>query len=144
MIFLLYKMIFCIHVWMSSVFEMLFLIRFLVIYLLSSWDDMDVRVELLADDVWSAEYDKTGSLFVENDSFESITFERTTDFPCPWCKVVTKNENMRNKDNLESSTNRNMTFFYESSKYYIWLSPPPYGKIRKIENFQLIHFDECF
>ena len=32
--------------------------------LLSSWDDIDVGVELLADDVWEAEDDKTGFLSV--------------------------------------------------------------------------------
>ena len=32
--------------------------------LLSSWDEMDVRVELLADDVWTDEDDKTGFLIV--------------------------------------------------------------------------------
>ena len=31
---------------------------------------MDVHVELLADDVWAAEDDKTGSLSVEVDSFD--------------------------------------------------------------------------
>ena len=37
--------------WMSSVFEVLFLFWFVVMYLLSSWDEMDVCVELLAYDV---------------------------------------------------------------------------------------------
>ena len=32
--------------------------------LLSSWDDMDVPVELLVDDVWTAEDDRTGFLSV--------------------------------------------------------------------------------
>ena len=64
-----YKMIFCIHEWMSSVFEILFLFWFLLISLLSSWDDMDVPVELLSDDSWAAEYDKTGLLNVGVDCF---------------------------------------------------------------------------
>ena len=42
--------------------------------LLSSWDEMDVRVELLADDVWAAEDDKTGFLSVEVNIFESAIF----------------------------------------------------------------------
>ena len=33
-------------------------------FLLSSWDEMDVPVKLLADDAWSAEDDKTGFLNV--------------------------------------------------------------------------------
>ena len=40
--------------------------------LLSSWDEMDVCVELLADDVWTAEYDKTGFLSVVVDSFDQL------------------------------------------------------------------------
>ena len=38
---------------------------FVVMSLLSSWDDMDVHVKLLADDVWAAEDDKTGSWVLE-------------------------------------------------------------------------------
>ena len=41
-------------------------------YLLSSWYDMDVRVKLLADDVWAAEDYKTGFLSVEVDSFDRL------------------------------------------------------------------------
>ena len=39
---------------------------------------MDVCVELLADDLWADEDDKTGFLNVGMDIFESIIFERTT------------------------------------------------------------------
>ena len=38
--------------------------------LLSSWDDMDVPVDLLGYDVWADEYDKTGFLSVELDIFD--------------------------------------------------------------------------
>ena len=48
--------------------------------LVSSWDEVDVCVELLADDVWASEDDKTGFLSVEVYIFESIIFERTTKF----------------------------------------------------------------
>ena len=41
-------------------------------FLLSSWDEMDVPVELIEDDVWAAEYDKTGFLSVELDSFDLL------------------------------------------------------------------------
>ena len=37
--------------------------------LLSSRDEMDDRVKLLADDVWAAEYDKTSFLIVGVDVF---------------------------------------------------------------------------
>ena len=57
------------HECMSSVFEMLLLFWFVVMSLLSSWDDMDVPVELLADDSWAAEDDKTGLLNVGVDCF---------------------------------------------------------------------------
>ena len=55
---------------MSSVVEVLFLFLFAVISLLSSFDEMDVRVELLADDVWVAEDDKPDFLSVGVDSFD--------------------------------------------------------------------------
>ena len=40
--------------------------------LLSSWDEMNVPVELLSDDVWAAEDDKTGLLSVEVDIFDRL------------------------------------------------------------------------
>ena len=61
---------------MSSVFEVLFLFGFVVMSLLSGWDEMDVRVELLADDVWSAEDDKTGFFSFGVDSFDQLYLEK--------------------------------------------------------------------
>ena len=55
--------------------------------LLSSWDEIDVCVELLADDVQEAEDDKTGFLSVGVDSFESIIFENYQS-SCLWWKLV--------------------------------------------------------
>ena len=50
--------------------------------LLSSLYEMDVCVELLADDVWAAEDVKTGSLSVEVDSFDPLYLkERPISFP---------------------------------------------------------------
>ena len=57
---------------MSSVFEMLFLFWLLVVSLLSSWDEMDVNVKLLADDVFESDDDITGSLSVEVNSFDQL------------------------------------------------------------------------
>ena len=54
----------------SCVFEVLFLFWFEVMYLLSSWYEMDVLVELLADDIWAAEDDKAYFLSVGVDSFD--------------------------------------------------------------------------
>ena len=57
---------------MSSVFKLLFLVWFVVIYLLSSCDEMDVPVKLLADDACAAEDDKTGFLNVGVDCFSQL------------------------------------------------------------------------
>ena len=46
--------------------------------LLSSWDEMDVPVKLLAGDVWAAEDDKTGFLVVGVGISKSIIFVRTS------------------------------------------------------------------
>ena len=45
---------------MPFLIEVFFLFWFGVLSLLSSWDDMDVCVELVVYDVWGAEDDKTG------------------------------------------------------------------------------------
>ena len=65
---------------MSYVCEVLLFFWFLVMSLLSRWDDMGGGIELLADDVWSAEDDKTGFLSVKVDIFESIIFVRATNY----------------------------------------------------------------
>ena len=44
--------------------------------LLSSWDEMGVCVESLADDVWSAEDYKTGFLSVEVDSSDQLFLKK--------------------------------------------------------------------
>ena len=51
---------------------MLFLFWIVVIYLLSSWDEMDVCVKLLSDHAWSAEDDKTGFLSFWLDIFDRL------------------------------------------------------------------------
>ena len=48
------------HDWMLYVFEVLFLFLLVIMCLLSSLDNIDVRVEILADDAQEAEDDKTG------------------------------------------------------------------------------------
>ena len=49
---------------------------------LSRWDEMDVCVKLLADNVWAAEEDKTGFLSVWVDIFDQIYMkERPTSLP---------------------------------------------------------------
>ena len=48
---------------------------------------MDVGVELLADDVWASEDDKTGVLSVEVDSFDRSLL-KNDQFPCPGCTLI--------------------------------------------------------
>ena len=60
------------HECMSSIFEVLFLFWFAVLSLLSSLDEMDVCVELLADDVWASEDDKTGFFSFEVHIFDPL------------------------------------------------------------------------
>ena len=88
----------------------MFLLWFVVISLFLSLDEIDVRVELLSDDVWEAEYDKTGFFSVGVDSFDRL-FLKDKQFPCPWCKIVLKIENMVIEDKWESSTNQKIRFF---------------------------------
>ena len=57
---------------MSSVFEFLFLFWLVIICLLSSLYYIDVSVELLADNVWEAEYDKNGFFGVGVDNFDRL------------------------------------------------------------------------
>ena len=64
---------------MSSAFEVFFLFWLVVISLLSIIDEIDVRVKLLADNVWESEDDKTGFLSVGVDRFD-ILFLKMTNF----------------------------------------------------------------
>ena len=73
--------------------------------LLSSWDDMDVPVKLLADYAWAAEDDKTGFLKVNY----TCKYDQ---YPWPWCKLVPKHKNMINEDNGESWTIEKMRFVF--------------------------------
>ena len=61
----------------------------MVIYLLSSWYEIDVCVEWLADDVWEAEYDKTGFLSVGVDSFNQL-FLKKRPISLPMVQISTK------------------------------------------------------
>ena len=57
---------------MSSVFEVLFLFWFGVLSLLSSWDEMGVRVKLLAYNVWASGNDRKGLLSVGVDISDQL------------------------------------------------------------------------
>ena len=128
------------HEWMSSVFELLFLFWFIVMSLLSSLDQMDVPVIFLAYDVWAAEDNKTGFLSVWVDSFDLLYLEkRTISLLMVQISTIKK---MINEDKWESSTNRNMRFFWWIIKI-LCLVLPPLWKTRKIKKCQSTNFDEC-
>ena len=97
------------HEWMSSIFEVFFLFWLIIMCLLSSLDDIYVRVKLLVDDVWEYEDDKRGLFSVGVDSFDWL-FLKNDQFPCPWCKIVLKIKNTINEDKRESSKNRKTRF----------------------------------
>ena len=103
-------------------------------YLLSSWDEMDVCVKLLADDEWSAEDDKAGFLSVGVNIFDQLYLENDQ-FPWPWCKLVLYNKNMKNEDNWENSKNRNMRFLMNDQNI-MFIPLPPLWEKSKIENCQ--------
>ena len=60
------------HDWISSVFEVLFLFWLVIMFLLSSIGDIDVRFEWLADDVWESEDDKSAFFSFGVDSFDQL------------------------------------------------------------------------
>ena len=71
---------------------------------------MYVRFELLADNVWSVEDDKTSFLSVLVDISDQL-YLKERPISLPIVKLVLKYETIRIEDNWESSTNRNMRFF---------------------------------
>ena len=75
----------------------MFLLWLVVLSLLLSLDEIDVRFDLLADNIWEAEDYKTGFLNVGVGGLDQIFF-LNDQFPCPWCKIVLKIENMINED----------------------------------------------
>ena len=67
------------HMSGCHIYLKMFLFWFLVMSLLSSLDEKDVRVKLLADDLWEAEDDKRDFLSVGVDTFDRL-FLKTTNF----------------------------------------------------------------
>ena len=64
----------------------------------SSSDEIYVRVKLNADDVWEAEYYKTGFLSVGVASFDQLFLGKQL-ISLPMVNISTKNGNMINEDN---------------------------------------------
>ena len=58
---------------------------------LSSWDDMDVPIKLIADDVWSAEDNKTDFLSVEVHIFDQLCLKERP-ISLPMMKISTKQQ----------------------------------------------------
>ena len=91
--------------------------------LLSSWDEMDACFELLADDVWAADNDKTGFLRMGVDIFDRLYLkEIPISLPMvPMSIIKQKYEKWGWLINLNKS--KYAIFFDEWSKYYVWLYP---------------------
>ena len=68
---------------------MLFFFWLVRIYLLSSWDEMDVGGKLLADDIWGAEDNKKGFLSVGVDILIEYIFVRLRKISLPMVSMST-------------------------------------------------------
>ena len=103
---------------------------------------MDVCVELLADDVWDSEHDKTGFLSVGVDIFNPLyLIERPISLPMvPTSIIKRKYENV---DIWKISTNQNMRFFLMNDQNIMFGYTPPQQKNSKNRKCQSINFDEC-
>ena len=98
--------------------------------LLSSLDEMNVCVELLADDAWGSEGDKQVSWILEwIVSVNAIC--KDNQYPCPRCKLVTKHKNMINEDKWEIWTNEKWDCF--DKWWFFFLLDPPYEKDQKVK-----------
>ena len=103
---------------------------------------MEVRVKLIADDVWAAELDKTGFLSIGVDIFDRLYLkERPISLPMLTMsnikRIYDKWGYVRKLNKIEICE-----IFDEWSKYHVELSLP-YGKTRKIKRHKSINFDEC-
>ena len=117
---------------MSYVFEMLFLFLLVAIFLLSSLDEIYVRVKVLADHVWEAEDDQTCFLNVVVDSFDQL-FLKNDLCPWPWCKIAINTEDMINEDKWKKSTNRKSEKpILMNVQFFLW--DPPMKNIIKSKN----------
>ena len=96
---------------------------------------MDVSVELLVDDVWVAEEDKTGFLSFWSGYFQSIIFFRTTNSLAHGANEDHKLKVWEMRIIEKNSTNRIMRFLINDQNYYAWLYPPV--KNSKNQNFSI-------
>ena len=110
---------------------------FIVMSLLSSWDKMDVPVELLADDAWLSEDDKTGFFECWSGLFWLIIFVKTTN-------ILDHDVNYYKKTKIrctrisEKSEQMKKCYFFDKWSICFLLDPPLWKrpKSRKMSNIQ--------
>ena len=83
---------------------------------------MNACVELLADDVWAAEDDKTGFLSFGVDSSDQLYLEKRPIF-LPMVPMSTINQKYDKWGQLRKLNKSKYEIFDEWSKYYVWLYP---------------------
>ena len=124
---------------MSSLFELLFLFLIAVLSLLLSWDEINVRFKLLADNACAAEEDQIGFLSVGVDIFDRL-YLKEWQISLPRVKMSTikwkcdKWGYGRKLNKIEIGGK-----FDEWSKYYVGLSSP-YEKLYKPKNLSKLIF----
>ena len=95
--------------------------------LLSNWDEIDAGVELLTDDVWSAEDDKTGFLSVEVNSFDRL-YLKNNQFTFPWYKLVLKKKKRKTRISEKAQQIEIWDFWWTIKIFCLVIQYPPYGK----------------
>ena len=123
---------------MSSIFEVLFLFWFVVVFLLSSWDDMDVCVELLLDDAWAAEDDKTSFLSVGVDILDQLNLKERP-ISLPKVLISAKKRKYEKWGQVRKLTKSKYDIFSSMIKIICFVIPPFMEKLEKSRNInQLI------
>ena len=124
------------HEWMSYVFEVSFLFWIAALSLLSRLDEMEICVELLADDVWAVEEDKTDFLSVGVDIFDRL-YLREWPISFPMVTMSTKKRIYNKWDYVKKSTkSKYVKFLMNDQNIMFGLSPPLWknSKNRKMSN----------
>ena len=106
--------------WISSVFEMSDVFWIVVLSSFSSWDEMKVRVKLLAYDVWAADDDKTDFFSVGVDIFDWLYLkERPISLPMVTMSTI---KQIHDKcDYVRNLKNRNVWKFWLFIKILTYL-----------------------
>ena len=119
---------------------MLFLFWLVVIYLSSSLYEIDVRVELLADDLWEANDDKPGFLIVGLDSFDQL-FLHKLPMSLPMVENSNKNQKYDKWEYMKGmNKSKNVKRSILMNVQNVFLMRPHYEKIKDWKNWK-IDFD---